>query len=57
VALNPSGVDTDYIQHVFFGNVQQTSANAIYLTRHISLCSGLPQAVPALTELFMWIWF
>lgn len=48
-ALTQSGIDADHIQHVFFGNVQQTSADAIYLARHIGLRSGLPQAVPALT--------
>ena len=35
--------------HVVFGNVMQTSADAIYLARHVGLCCGAPNAVPALT--------
>ncbi|MFO0561901.1 MAG: acetyl-CoA C-acetyltransferase [Polyangiales bacterium] len=49
-ALADSGVDvkTD-IGHVIVGNVQQTSADAIYCARHVGLKSGLPIEVPALT--------
>ena len=35
--------------HVIFGNVMQTSADAIYLARHIGLKAGVPTAVGALT--------
>ncbi len=49
-AIADSGVDakTD-IGHVIVGNVQQTSADAIYCARHVGLKSGLPIEVPALT--------
>jgi acetyl-CoA acyltransferase 2 len=44
-----SGVKPDEIDNVVFGNVVQTSADAIYLARHVGLKTGLPQSVPALT--------
>jgi acetyl-CoA acyltransferase 2 len=37
------------VDQVIFGNVQQTSADAIYLARHIGLRSGVPIPAPALT--------
>ncbi len=37
------------IDEVVFGNVMQTSADAIYLARHVGLRAGLPMHVPALT--------
>ncbi len=37
------------IDHVVFGNVIQSSKDAIYLARHIGLKSGVPIEVPALT--------
>ena len=48
-ALEAAGVNKDDVDHVFFGNVLQTSADAIYLARHVGLRTGLPQTVPALT--------
>lgn len=48
-ALAQSGVDAEDVDHVIFGNVLQTSRDAIYLARHIGLKSGLPQHVPAVT--------
>ena len=48
-AFAQSGVSPEEIDHVIFGNVMQTSADAIYLARHIGLKSGVPVAVPALT--------
>lgn len=48
-ALKASGVDPEEFGHVVFGNAAQTSADAIYLARHIGLRSDLPQVVPALT--------
>jgi acetyl-CoA acetyltransferase family protein len=48
-ALDRSGVEPAAIGHVVFGNVLQTSADAIYLARHIGLRSGLPIETPALT--------
>jgi acetyl-CoA acetyltransferase family protein len=48
-ALERARVDPAWIDHVVFGNVLQTSADAIYLARHIGLRSGVPQEKPALT--------
>src|SRR5262249_18553314 len=48
-ALAASGVAPEDVGHVVFGNVAQTSTDAIYLARHVSLRAGLPQAVPAVT--------
>lgn len=48
-ALEQSGVKADQIDHVIFGNVMQTSPDAIYCARHIGLKSGLPITTPALT--------
>src|SRR5438270_6708096 len=42
--VSPADVGT-----VVFGNVMQTSADAIYLARHVGLKSGVPQEVPAVT--------
>ena len=48
-AFERAGVHPEQIDHVFFGNVSQTSVDAIYLARHIGLRSGVPVPVPALT--------
>lgn len=48
-ALAQSGVNPEDIDHVIFGNVMQTSADAIYLARHVGLKVGAPERVPALT--------
>jgi acetyl-CoA acetyltransferase family protein len=48
-ALAQSGVDAAQIEQVVFGNVQQTSADSIYLARHVGLRVGAPIASPALT--------
>jgi acetyl-CoA acyltransferase 2 len=48
-ALAQSRVPVDAIGHVVFGNVMQTSADAIYCARHIGLKAGLPITTPALT--------
>jgi acetyl-CoA acetyltransferase family protein len=48
-ALARSHVGAANIDHVIFGNAQQTSPDAIYLARHIGLKVGLPPPVPALT--------
>ena len=48
-ALDRSGVDAAAVDHVIFGNVLQTSADAIYLARHVGLRAGLPIETPALT--------
>ena len=44
-----SGLAASEIDHVIYGNVMQTSADAIYLARHIGLKSGVPVGVGALT--------
>src|SRR4029079_11881983 len=36
------------VQHVVYGNVIQSSADAIYLPRHVGLRAGVPIPVPAL---------
>ena len=48
-ALKQSGVKPEDVDNVVFGNVMQTSADAIYVARHVGLRAGLPQSVPALT--------
>ncbi|HJO38654.1 MAG: acetyl-CoA C-acyltransferase [Vicinamibacterales bacterium] len=48
-AMDRSGVEPAWIDHVVFGNVQQTSSDAIYGARHVGLKAGLPIEVPALT--------
>ena len=48
-ALERSRVAPDKIDHVIFGNVLQTSGDAVYLSRHIGLKSGVPKEAPALT--------
>lgn len=48
-AVERAGVDPDEYGQVFFGNVIQTSADAVYLARHVGLNAGLPIEVPAMT--------
>lgn len=48
-ALAQAGVDPADVDHVVFGNVLQTSADAIYLARHVGLRAGVPADKPALT--------
>jgi acetyl-CoA acetyltransferase family protein len=48
-AMARTGVHPDQIDHVVFGNVLHTSADAIYGARHVGLKAGLPVEVPALT--------
>lgn len=47
-ALAQAKVAPDQVDHVVYGNVLQTSADAIYLARHIGLKAGVPVPVPAL---------
>ena len=47
-ALAQAGAPPDDFGHVVLGNVAQTSADAIYLARHVGLRAGLPERVPAL---------
>jgi len=48
-ALARSGAEPGAVDHVVFGNVLQTSADAIYLARHVGLRAGLPIETPAVT--------
>jgi acetyl-CoA C-acetyltransferase/acetyl-CoA acyltransferase 2 len=48
-ALAASGVPASDVDHVVFGNVAQTSTDAIYLARHVGLRAGLPERTPAVT--------
>ena len=48
-AFAKTGVQPEWIDHVVFGNVMQTSADAIYGARHVALKAGVPIEVPALT--------
>src|SRR6478609_8873504 len=48
-ALERTATSVDAIDHVVFGNVQQSSVDAHYGARHVGLKAGLPIEVPALT--------
>jgi acetyl-CoA acetyltransferase family protein len=48
-AIERAGADAAEYGHTYFGNVIQTSADAVYLARHVGLEAGLPEEVPALT--------
>jgi len=47
-ALKAGGVKPEHIDTVCVGNVQQTSPDAAYLSRHVALKAGMPIATPAL---------
>lgn len=46
-ALQSAGMQADQIDHVVFGNVVQSAADAAYLPRHIGLKVGVPVGVGA----------
>ncbi|HEX6973440.1 MAG TPA: acetyl-CoA C-acetyltransferase [Vicinamibacterales bacterium] len=48
-AMERTGVKPEMVNHVVFGNVLQTSSDAVYGARHVGLKSGVPIEVPALT--------
>jgi acetyl-CoA acetyltransferase family protein len=48
-ALERSKVEPGRIDQVIFGNVLQTSGDAVYFARHVGLKAGLPIDKPALT--------
>ncbi len=48
-ALTRAGIGPADVDQVVFGNVLQTSKDAIYCARHIALKAGVPIEVPALT--------
>src|SRR5512144_213213 len=48
-AMERTGVKPEMVNHVVFGNVLQTSSDAVYGARHVGLKAGVPIEVPALT--------
>ena len=48
-AMERTGVAPADVDHVVFGNVLQTSSDAVYGARHVGLKAGVPVEVPALT--------
>ena len=48
-AIERSGVPAADLGHTIFGNALQTSADAIYMARHVALKAGLPVETPAVT--------
>lgn len=48
-AVQRSGVDAAEFDHVIFGNVMQTSRDALYGARHVGLKAGLRTETPAVT--------
>src|SRR5205807_10658661 len=48
-AIRRSGVDPGEFDHAIFGNVMQTSADALYGARHVGLKAGLKMETPAVT--------
>ncbi len=48
-AVEAAGITADQLDHVVYGNALQTTADAIYLARHVGLRVGTPDEVPALT--------
>ena len=48
-AMERTGVKPEMVNHVVFGNVLQTSSDAVYGARHVGLKAGIPVEVPALT--------
>ena len=48
-AMARTDVAPEIVDHVVFGNVLQTSSDAVYGARHVGLKAGVPLEVPALT--------
>lgn len=48
-AIRRSGADPGDFDHAIFGNVMQTSADALYGARHVGLKAGLKMETPAVT--------
>jgi acetyl-CoA acyltransferase 2 len=48
-AIRRAGTEPADFDHVIFGNVMQTSADALYGARHVGLKAGLPIEAPAVT--------
>ncbi|HKF25434.1 MAG TPA: beta-ketoacyl synthase N-terminal-like domain-containing protein, partial [Candidatus Acidoferrum sp.] len=48
-AVRRSGANPEEFDHAIFGNVMQTSADALYGARHVALKAGLKTETPAVT--------
>lgn len=48
-AIESAGISPEFIDETFFGNVIQSSTDAVYLSRHVALKSGIPVTSPAMT--------
>src|SRR6187200_421880 len=48
-AIERSGLAPGDVGHVVFGNVMQSSSDAMYMSRHVGLRAGLLVETPALT--------
>lgn len=48
-AIDAAGIDAGDVGHVFYGNAMSTSADGIYMARHIGLRAGVPVESGALT--------
>ena len=48
-AMERARLDAKDVDHVVFGNAQQTSGDALYGARHVGLRAGLPIETPGLT--------
>jgi acetyl-CoA acetyltransferase family protein len=48
-AVKRSGASPEEFDHAIFGNVMQTSADALYGARHVALKAGLKMETPAVT--------
>jgi acetyl-CoA acetyltransferase family protein len=48
-AMERAQIDPKEVDHVVFGNAQQTSGDALYGARHVALRAGMPIETPALT--------
>src|ERR1700692_833972 len=53
-AMERASVAPNEVDHVVFGNAQQTSGDALYGGRDVGLRAGLPIEVPALTVNRLW---
>jgi acetyl-CoA acetyltransferase family protein len=48
-AIKRAGIEPAEIDHVVYGNAQQTSSDSHYGARHVGILAGLPIETPALT--------
>ena len=48
-AIAEAGIQPEYVEDTYMGNVIQSSLDAPYLARHVALKSGLKIATPSLT--------